>query len=177
MTKTTTLNSAIVCDGVKRTTDAVDLNSLFGERYKVTYEVAFAAEYGRRSQFEDPWLLILECHHGHVFPWGGSRLAVSTNHHGVIASKLIALDCCKLVQDGTDGVTLTFDVADFRRVAAIIKPRGRRRLTAPQRRALVAAGRASRFARANAESAVESEVNGVVPELRTIHVPLATAIM
>jgi hypothetical protein len=48
-------------------------------------------------------------------------------HQGVVHP------CCELYQDGSDGVTVLFDVADFDQMAAIIRPRRRRRLSEARR--------------------------------------------
>jgi len=62
-------------------------------------------------------------------------LAASTDRHGSIALRLLELSCCDVQQDGSDGVTVLFDLADFEEVAAIIQPRRRRWMSEDQRRA------------------------------------------
>jgi hypothetical protein len=62
-------------------------------------------------------------------------LAAVTNKAGPTARKLAALPGVTLWQDGSDGVTVLFDLAQFAEVAKLMHPRRRRRLdlTAAQR--------------------------------------------
>jgi len=102
----------------------------------VEYEESYYAERSKRT-IEDPCLMILLCQHGEIYPWGGTRLAASTYKNGPVASKLRKLPFVDLAasRDGDDGVDAVFDVAHFDEVAAIMKPRRRRRLTPEQRQA------------------------------------------
>jgi hypothetical protein len=104
----------------------IDLEKRFGSVYRVAYED------GKRHRTRDPWRLILLCRHGHIYPHGGDRLGASTRCRGAIAGRLVALSCVRVAQDGTDGINLVFHVDDFPTVAAILKPRRRRKLTARQ---------------------------------------------
>jgi hypothetical protein len=122
----------------------INLKKRFGGRYRVVYEESYFAEHGQTTRADDPWLQVLLCQHGHIYPHGGDVLAASTNTRGGIARKLAALDCTTVVQDGSDGINATFHVRDFERVAELMKPRRRRRLTLEQRRA--AAERLAKYA-------------------------------
>ncbi len=135
---------------------AVNLLEQFGHRYQIGYEESYYAEYGPNSRVDDPELQVLYCHHGHVFLWGGQRLAASTDTRGAIANRLAALDCCKVEQDGDDGVTVSFDVGDFRTVAGLIKPRGRRSLDPARRKAFIEAGRTHRYCVASGQMEISS---------------------
>lgn len=123
----------------------VNLRQLFGHRYQVGYDPAYYAEHGRKCRSDDPQLQIMLCHHGHIFVWGPQRLAASTDSRGAIANKLATLGCCQVEQAGEDGVTVSFDLSDFRVVAAFIKPRGCRRLDPDRRKAFINAGRPHRY--------------------------------
>jgi hypothetical protein len=124
-------------------TDCIDLRAAFGQQFRIGRDEAYQADYGERARLDDPWLCIIPCQHGHVFPYGGTTLGASTNRQGGIAKRILALSCCTLYQDGTDGITVLFDLADFGEVAAIMRPRRRRRLTTAQR--LAAAERLSKY--------------------------------
>jgi hypothetical protein len=76
---------------------------------------------------------------------GGSRLAVSVDGHPLVARKVAALPCVTVTQDGDDGLTAVFELADFDAVAALVHPRRKRVLSEANRAALVAAGRAHSF--------------------------------
>jgi hypothetical protein len=97
----------------------------FGRRYRVEYEQAYLPQYGRHARVNDPWLKIIPCLAGHICPWGGSTLAAVTDRAGRAARKLANLPGVTVWQDGDDGVTVLFDVAEFSRVARILHPRRR----------------------------------------------------
>jgi len=114
-------------------TECIDLGERFGQEYKIGHDSAYNVDYGPHARRQDPWLLTILCRHGHIYPHGGTTLAASTNLRGAIAHRLMLLPCCEVQQDGSDGVTVLFDLADFEEVAAIIQPRRRRRLKEAQR--------------------------------------------
>lgn len=122
----------------------VDLKKQYGGRYRIENELG-----GHR--ITDPWQAVIVCRHGHLYPIGGARLGASTNHRGPVAKRLAALDCTTVVQDGDDGINVTFDVSHLRVVARIIKPRSRRRLSAEHRRKLLASNCHSRFSNGSSD--------------------------
>ena len=52
-----------------------------------------------------------------------------------MAKQLKALRCVQVVQDGSDGVNVTFDVEHFDKVGELMKPRKRRHLSEKQKAA------------------------------------------
>jgi hypothetical protein len=108
----------------------VDL-AQFGDRFRVEYEESYAAQYGKCSRIDDAWLKIIPCRTGHIYPWGGSRLAASTT--APTGTKLLTIPGVALQQDGSDGRTVLFDVADFEAVVEIMKPRVRRHVSEGQK--------------------------------------------
>jgi hypothetical protein len=117
--------------------DCIDLQEHFGRQYRIGIEDG--ADRG------DPWGLLLLCRHGHICPWGGHRLAACTNRRGPIANLLAKLPCVEVWADASDGITVLFDVADFDRVAEIIQPKRRRRLSPEHKAKLIEASRPFRF--------------------------------
>ena len=111
----------------------IDFDAKFGRRFQVSYEESYYEERGESGRLKDPWLRIIPCRFGHHFPHGGSYLGASTTHRGPVASRLAALPCVRVVQDGDDGINVVFHVKYFDAVAAMMKPRRRRRLTTDQR--------------------------------------------
>lgn len=118
----------------------IDLKARFGHRYRVDYEESYRAECGDSARAHDPWLLTIPCRHGHIYPHGGELLAASTNRRGPITNRLAALPCVCVVQDGDDGINVLFHASDLDKVAAILKPKRRRRLSPEHRVKLTTAG-------------------------------------
>jgi hypothetical protein len=137
--------------GKKSTVAAPDVKACFnlrqryGQRCKISYDPAYFADYGPDARTEEPLLQVMTCSNGEIFPWGSDRLGASTYRRGAIASQLRELDCVQIEQDGDDGISVSFDVGDFDRVAQIMKPRRLRRLSGRQRQALIDRGRAHQF--------------------------------
>jgi hypothetical protein len=124
----------------------VNLKERFGQQYRVTYEESYHAERGKVVRTADPWLMIVPCRYGHVYPYGGENLAASVDGYPKVAGVLRRLPCCRVHQDGDFGeLTVLFDVADFDKVAKIIRPRHRRQLSTEERKRLSEIGEGHRF--------------------------------
>lgn len=124
----------------------IDLKERFGRRFRVAYEESYRASYGLHATRKDPWLQVLLCRYGHIYTFGGERLAASVDGHANVAGVLRRLPCCTVHQDGDLGeLTVVFNVADFAKVAKIMQPRRSRRLSPQAREALVQAGMVHRF--------------------------------
>ncbi len=115
----------------------VNLKRHFGDRYRVEFEESYHADHGERARTVDPWLMVILCQHGHIYPHSHSQLGASTDRSGKTANQLKRLACTTVVQDGSDGVNVIFEVTDFEKVAEILKPRRRRRQTPEQRQASI----------------------------------------
>ena len=111
------------------TAECVNLKERFGDRFKVVYEESYQAERGEHGRAEDPWLMIMLCQHGEIYPYGDDQLVASTKVVGGIARALKALPFTTLHQDGSDGADVIFPVDRFEDVAGIMKSRKRRRMT------------------------------------------------
>jgi hypothetical protein len=135
----------------------IDLKKRFGDRYQVTYEESYAAQHGKRAHKPGPWLMIIPCRNGHIYPQGGDLLAASTNHRSRVATRLIELPGVTVVQDGSDGVNVAFPIAAFEQVAAVMKPRKRRKLSAKERAERDARLKRFRFPRASHDAGDDQE--------------------
>ena len=112
----------------------INLKERFGGRFRVAYEESYFAERGDGARADDPWLMIVPCRYGHIFPHGGNLLAASVDGHPNVVSALRKLPCCHVHQDGDFGeLTVVFDVRDFAKVAKILRPRRRRQVSAVER--------------------------------------------
>lgn len=117
--------------------NCVNLREQFGERFRIEYDEA------HRGRGDDPWLQVIPCLRGHIYPHGGELLGIATNSRGATAAALARLAGVVVVQDGDDGINATFPVAMFGRVAALVRPKRRRRLSAERREGLVSIGTAN----------------------------------
>jgi hypothetical protein len=109
------------------------------EAYK-DYKVTFDPAYDHRrvpKRCLDHWMMQLPCRGKGVtiYPFEGSRLAVEVDGRPGLAKRLGAIPGVELWQDGDGEKTFRFDVALFGAVAAVVRPRKRRRLPEGQRRA------------------------------------------
>jgi hypothetical protein len=66
----------------------VNLRRRFSRRFRVRYEPAYEAEYGRGARVEDPSLMVIPCKYGHLYPFGGATLAASADGHPNVAGVL-----------------------------------------------------------------------------------------
>jgi hypothetical protein len=73
-----------------RAPGCIDLKERFGQRCRIRYE-----DTSDRSRARDPWLAMIDCRHGHIYPHGGDQLGDSTNTRGPIAKRLAALPCVR----------------------------------------------------------------------------------
>ena len=115
----------------------IDLKCHFSDQYRVEFEESYYADHGERARTEDPWLMVVLCQHGHIYPHSHSQLGASTDRCGKTSNRLKRLACTTVAQDGSDGVNVIFEVSDFEKVAKIMKPRRRRRQTPEQRQASI----------------------------------------
>ncbi len=125
--------------------ECINLKARFGARWKVKYEESYAAERGERAYSADPWLMIVACQYGEIYPHGGEMLGVSTKRRGPITKRIAELPFIKITQDGDDGINAIFHVKNIEEVVAIVKPRRRRQYTPEQKQALAERGAAFRF--------------------------------
>ena len=113
----------------------IDLKKIAGDKYRVTIESSYYAESGStQKRNRDPYLWLVEGRHGDVFIWSPELLAVSTHKRGGIAGRLRELPCTTVVQDGQDGLTMTFEAQYLDTVADLVKLR-RRPVLSEERRA------------------------------------------
>ena len=114
-----------------------DLAGLFGNRFKIGRDEAYACEHGEHGRFHDPWLLLVPCRFGRISPWTETELAASVDAHPNIAAAIRKLPFTRIVQDGDHGeLTAAFTVDHFDKVAEIMRPHRRRQWTDEQRQEL-----------------------------------------
>ena len=109
----------------------IDLRTVAGKRYRLDCDLSHK---GRTAP--DPWLLIIPCRFGHIYPHSATLLAVATNGR-VIGLKVARLSGVDVLQDGIDGMNLTFPPRLFARVAQIVKPKRKRQISDAERERLL----------------------------------------
>lgn len=124
-----------------RIPECINLAKRFGDRYRIRREESYRADHGDGARANDLWMNIIPCRYGHIFPHGGNLLAASVDGHPNVAGVLRRMKCCRVHQDGDFGeLTVLFDVADFAKVARIMRPRRRRQPSALELERLRAMG-------------------------------------
>ena len=123
---------------MKRAT-CINLRKRFGHEYRITHDEAYKAEATEFRTQEEPWLQQIPCDKGHIDAYGGEFLEACTNTRGGTAVKLMRLPFIDRGRsmDGDDGVNAVFHVDHFDEVAAIMRPKRRRRLSPEARAAAV----------------------------------------
>jgi hypothetical protein len=120
--------------------ECVDLRD-FGDRFKIRNE----PEDRPARKTDDPWDLIVPGSRGFVAPYGGEDLLACTNHSTTMKRLLATVPGAKVVQDGTDGQNVRFDVTDLGGVAEVLRLRKRRRVSEEQRATMIARTARYRF--------------------------------
>ena len=111
-----------------------DLRALFGSRYRIAYDPAASDEPGGRK---DPWLYIIPCRKGHIYPHSSDRLALWWESKARLDRQCPALT---MHLDGDDEKVYLFRPEDFPAVAKVARPARKRKgrpLTAEERRKAV----------------------------------------
>ena len=116
----------------------VDLRQTFPGQYRFDWDEAYWAERSEFRAVEAPWLQIIPCKFGKIFPWGRRNLAAFCAAGGSKRRELENLSCVEIAQGGTPGteVIVKFDVADIELIADVLKARHPRRYSAQRRAAL-----------------------------------------
>jgi hypothetical protein len=101
--------------------DCVNLVKRFGKMYRIRYDPAFVPA-GKHRKKIDPWVFIIPCKYGTVYPHGGGYLAIDIDHHPVVSRQVGDLPGCELIQDGDQEKTLRFHAKHLKIVAGIVHP-------------------------------------------------------
>jgi hypothetical protein len=113
-----------------------DLARLFGDKFKLAHDPVARS----RREKADPWLMTMPGRFGTIYPHGPGRLAVEVDDHLGKARQLAQLPGVEHHQVGDHEQTLVFPVELFERVAQVIRPYRRRRVSSVSRANLVPGG-------------------------------------
>jgi hypothetical protein len=119
--------------------NVVDLLATFGDKYRIIRDPASTL---RNS---DPWYWVIPCRFGEIYPFGGDLLCVWIvgSRRSALAERLVPQ--LRRHQIGEGETIFLFPLTLFDRVAELVRPRRKRRLSAGHRKTLTAAGAAHRF--------------------------------
>lgn len=86
----------------------------------------------REGISRDPWMMTIPGRYGHVYVWSEDSIAFSTTRHR--AMKLVdQIDGAVVLQDGDDGMNVSFQVEYLKLVGKRLQLRKKRKLNAQQR--------------------------------------------
>lgn len=107
----------------------IDLKKSYGAEYKVTWDEA--ANIHGQSAEDRRWLPQIPAKYGHIYIHGRNVLGACARGR-IIVGKLAARADVRVHKRGDAEVTVVFPPDLFPAVAALLKPRKRRRLSAEQ---------------------------------------------
>ena len=136
----------------------INLLSSFGDRFKIGWDPAYDPKHRPKDKL-DPWMMLVLCERGEIFPWGDDLLAVTVDHRPVTAKRLLDLGV-HLVQDGDREKTFVFHVDRFDTVADLVKPRRRRQVSDTEKRRLAEMGRQHGFQKSDLHRPERSQHRG-----------------
>jgi hypothetical protein len=133
----------------------INLKTLAAGRFRITLDEVALIEPGGKK---DPWYLVIPCRHGQIYPYSDTPLAIHSKGSG-IRRKLQAIDGLTVRNWSDDGEAIfLFGSALFDRVAEIVKPKRKRRLSDSHKAKLIEAG--SKALKAYQKSIVNAPKHG-----------------
>ena len=120
------------------TQNPIDLKTLAGKRYRLQYDES------RQGREESPWLLIVPCRYGHIYPHSAELLGIAINTRAM-GHKLAKLPGVTVLQEADDGFNLACPPKLFAAVAKIMGARRKKQVSEAERNRLAAMGKATRI--------------------------------
>jgi hypothetical protein len=99
-------------------TPCPDLHVLFGDKYQIALDPAALT----RAERRDPWLQVIPCRYGVIYPFGEGLLAVDVDYHPKTATRLAGIPGVRLHQYGDHERTFLIPVELFEEVARVVRP-------------------------------------------------------
>lgn len=119
----------------------INLKELFGNKYRIEHDPAAAYEQGGKR---DPWLFIIPCKYGHIYPHSDKLLAVWIDGSNIRKRFMDAFPDLECVNWSDTGEAIfLFPPGIFEGIAKILKPKKRpgvRKLSPEHREKLTTAG-------------------------------------
>ncbi len=117
----------------------INLKALFGHTYRISHDPAAYHEPGGRK---DPWLYVIRCRKGEIYPHSDKLLALWWESSVRLDQKCPVLT---LHLDGDDEKVYLFASEHFDEVAKVCHPKRKRRLTPSQRQKAIQRLRSFQF--------------------------------
>lgn len=134
----------MICTATKerKQSGCVNLMERFGRKYRIGFDPAYDPK-GKHQL--DPWMMQIPCRFGTIYPHGGDWLAIEIDGHRIIRKRLERLGCIQTYTSGDGDGTFLFRVDDLPKVAKLVHPHRKARLTPEQRQAAADRLRAYHF--------------------------------
>lgn len=116
------------CRAMRAHPTCLDLLQRFGARYRIEFDPAYDAKH-RPKAVLDTWYMTIPCLYGEAYPYGNDVLVAEVRGHPMIRRRLRALDCVTINQLGDTEMSVRFLADDFDRIASILHPRKRYKLS------------------------------------------------
>jgi hypothetical protein len=107
----------------------IDLKKMYGARYKIVLDES--ADIPDQSTADRQWLQQIPAKYGHIYVHGRDSLGAWATGR-IMSGKLAAVPGVRVHQRGSIEVTVVFHPDLFPSVAALLRPRKRRRLSTEQ---------------------------------------------
>jgi hypothetical protein len=122
--------------------EPIDINRIFGKRYKTEFDPAAYEEPGGKT---DLWYCQIPCKYGCIYPYSSDKLAFYCDGYRIKTKIIREHPEIKLLQDGDIEAVFIFPVRQFDILAKYAKPRRKRRLSATHKEKLASSGLPFRF--------------------------------
>lgn len=109
----------------------INLAARFGDRYRIGFDPVYDPRHRPKDKL-DPWMMVLPCSRGRIYPHGDDLLAVHVEGHRLVRGKLKRLGLT-LHGEGDDEATFLFPLDRFDEVAKIVRPYRRPQLSVAER--------------------------------------------
>ena len=136
----------------KKQQNVLNLKREFGDRYKIDVDPAFHVP--NQPPEDKEWLYLIPCGKGgedaHIYTHGYRDSPHALGFFGTssrIKKRLLDLPPVEMWVEGDSECLIVFPLASFAQVAAIVRPKKKRRMKAKQQEMFVAAGRKNQFGR------------------------------
>lgn len=121
------------------TPTCVNLKDTFGSQFRIIYDPVSGPKPSK-----DPWMMMIPCKYGEIYPHGGTRLTFECRS-GKIIGQLRRHPKFTIKQDGDGEASFLFEADDLPLLEDELQPKKRRVVSEAQRERLAEMGARTRF--------------------------------